>query len=94
MPFYVDRIAGGVTYFPYKFDKDLIRVYREMFEKEPEVVAIHAGLECGMLSEKIPGLDCISIGPDMLDIHTSRERLHIASTQRTWNFLLEILKQM
>ena len=72
----------------------MVRVYREMFGKEPEVVAIHAGLECGLLSEKLPGLDCVSIGPEMHDIHTSRERLGIASTERTWKFLLEILKAL
>ena len=77
-----------------KLRETMIRVYRQMFDKEPEVVAIHAGLECGLLSEKLPGLDCVSIGPDMQDIHTSRERLNIASTERTWNFLLEILKQL
>ncbi len=65
-----------------------------MFGKEPEVVAIHAGLECGILSDKLPGLECVSIGPQMHDIHTSRERLEIASTQRTWNFLLETLKSL
>ena len=70
----------------------MVRVYREMFAKEPEVVAIHAGLECGILSDKLPGLDCVSIGPEMHDIHTSREKLGIASTKRTWEFLLEILK--
>ena len=72
----------------------MVRVYRQMFGKEPQVVAIHAGLECGLLSDKLPGLDCISIGPDMQDIHTSRERLNIASTQRTYEFLLEVLKQL
>ena len=71
----------------------MVAVYREMFAKEPEVVAIHAGLECGILSDKLPGLDCVSIGPEMHDIHTSRERLGIASTKRTWEFLLEILKK-
>jgi dipeptidase D len=65
-----------------------------MFEKEPEIVAIHAGLECGLLGEKIPGLDCVSIGPEMHDIHTSRERLGIASVKRTWEFLLEILNEL
>ena len=65
-----------------------------MFGKAPEVVAIHAGLECGLLSEKLPGLDCVSIGPEMHDIHTSRETLGIASTERTWKFLLEVLKNM
>ena len=53
-----------------------------------------AGLECGLLSEKLPGLDCVSIGPNMQDIHTSRERLEIASTKRTWEFLLEVLKAL
>ena len=72
----------------------MIRVYRDMFGAEPEVVAIHAGLECGLLSEKLPGLDCVSIGPEMHDIHTSRERLGIASTERTWKFLLEVLKNL
>ena len=72
----------------------MVRVYKEMMGKEPQVVAIHAGLECGLLSEKLPGLDCVSIGPDMQDIHTSRERLNIASTERSWKFLLEVLKQL
>lgn len=72
----------------------MVQVYREMFAKEPEVVAIHAGLECGILSDKLPGLDCVSIGPEMHDIHTSRERLGIASTKRTWEFLLEVLKRV
>ncbi|MBR2889641.1 MAG: aminoacyl-histidine dipeptidase [Oscillospiraceae bacterium] len=89
---------GDYPAWEYKKDSRLrdtmVRVYREMFGKEPEVVAIHAGLECGLLSEKLPGLDCVSIGPEMHDIHTSRERLGIASTERTWNFLLEILKEL
>ncbi|MBQ7130125.1 MAG: aminoacyl-histidine dipeptidase [Oscillospiraceae bacterium] len=70
----------------------MVRVYKDMYGKEPKVLAIHAGLECGLLSEKIENLDCVSIGPQMHDIHTSRERLDIASTERTWNFLLEVLK--
>ena len=72
----------------------MVRVYKEMFGKDAQVVAIHAGLECGLLSEKLPGLDCVSIGPDMQDIHTSREKLSIASTARTWEFIKEILKQL
>ena len=72
----------------------MVRVYTELFGKAPEVVAIHAGLECGLLSEKLPDLDCVSLGPQMHDIHTSRERLDIASTERTWKFLLEVLKQL
>ncbi len=72
----------------------MVRIYKEMFRQEPQVVAIHAGLECGLLSEKLPGLDCVSIGPEMHDIHTSRERLGIESVERTWNFILEVLKQL
>ncbi len=90
--------TGDYPAWEYKKDSNLrdtmIRVYQNMYGKEPQVVAIHAGLECGLLSEKLPGLDCVSIGPDMKDIHTSRERLDIASTKRVWEFLLEILAQI
>ena len=72
----------------------MVRVYRQMFGSEPKVQAIHAGLECGLLSEKIPGLDCISLGPQAYDIHTPRERLSIASTERMWNYLQEVLKNL
>ncbi len=72
----------------------MVRKFADMFGREPEVVAIHAGLECGLLSEKLPGLDCVSIGPDMHDIHTSREKLEIDSTRRTWEYLLEVLKEL
>ena len=72
----------------------MVRVYRDMFAQEPKVEAIHAGLECGLFSQKLPGLDCVSIGPQMHDIHTTRERLEIASTERVWKFLLEVLKNL
>ena len=72
----------------------MVKTYKEMFGKDAQVVAIHAGLECGLLSEKLPGLDCVSIGPNMHDIHTSREKLEIESTKRTWEFLLAILKNL
>ena len=90
--------AGDYPAWEYKKDSVLrdtmVQVYQKLYEKEPQVVAIHAGLECGLLSEKLPGLDCVSIGPDMQDIHTSRERLDIASTKRTWEFLLAVLAQL
>ena len=89
---------GDYPAWEYKKDSELrdtmVKVYTEMYGKAPEVLAIHAGLECGLLGEKIPGLDCVSVGPQMHDIHTSRERLEIASTRRTWNFLLEVLKAL
>lgn len=72
----------------------MVRVYEEMYGSKPGVQAIHAGLECGLLSEKLPGLDCISFGPQAYDIHTPRERLSIASTQRLWKFLQEVLKKL
>ena len=90
--------TGDYPAWEYRKDSRLrdvmVETYRKMYGKEPQVVAIHAGLECGLLSEKLPGLDCVSIGPDMQDIHTSRERLSIASTERTWKFLLEVLKAL
>lgn len=98
--FYDARYSEMGNYPAWEYRKDshlrdtMVKIYKELYGKEPEVVAIHAGLECGLLSEKLPGLDCVSIGPDMQDIHTSREKLHIASTARTWQFLLEILKNL
>jgi len=90
------ELHGQYPAWEYKKDSYLrdtmVRVYKELYGKDPKVLAIHAGLECGLLSEKLPGLDCISIGPDMQDIHSSREKLDIASTERLWNFLLEVLK--
>ncbi len=91
-------IRGEYPAWEYKKDSPLrdtmIRVYTELYGKAPEVVAIHAGLECGLLSEKLPGLDCVSIGPNMKDIHTSREKLEIASTNRLWEYLLALLKEL
>ena len=89
---------GDYPAWEYKKDSHLrdtmVKTYRDMFGAEPQVVAIHAGLECGLLSEKLPGLDCVSMGPNMHDIHTSRETLEIESTKRTWEFLLAILKAL
>lgn len=70
-----------------------VKAFRDLYGKEPEIQAIHAGLECGILSSKIPDLECISIGPDMKDIHTTEERLSISSTERVWNYVLEILRR-
>ena len=89
---------GDYPAWEYKADSHLrdimVKCYREMYGAQPQIVAIHAGLECGLLSEKLPGLDCVSIGPEMHDIHTSRERLGIASTERTYKFVLDILKKL
>ena len=98
--FYAGTYSEMGDYPAWEFKKEsslrdtMVRIYTDMFGKEPQVMAIHAGLECGLLGEKLPGLDCVSVGPQMHDIHTSREKLEIASTERTWNFLLEILKNL
>ena len=89
---------GDYPAWEYKKDSVLrdtmVRVFEEMYQRPAKVVAIHAGLECGLLSEKLPGLDCVSIGPEMHDIHTSRERLGIASVERMWKYLQEVLKNL
>ncbi|MDE7244961.1 MAG: aminoacyl-histidine dipeptidase [Oscillospiraceae bacterium] len=69
----------------------MIRIFEKQYGKKPVVETIHAGLECGLLADKLPGLDAVSIGPDMVDIHSPRERMSVASVQRTWAFLLEVL---
>ncbi len=98
----VTKLVGGSieTYGDYpgwqynpdsKLRAQMIEVYKEMFHKEPQVEALHAGLECGIMISKISGLDCVSFGPDILDIHTTEERLSISSTNRMWEYLLKIL---
>ncbi len=67
--------------------------YRDLFQEEPKLQAIHAGLECGIFSGKIENLDCISFGPDNFDIHTPKERLSISSTEKIWKLLVEFLKR-
>lgn len=72
----------------------MIDVYTEQYGCAPEIEAIHAGVECGMFAGKLPGLDCISFGPELTEIHTFRERMHISSVQRTWKLVVEVLKRM
>ena len=74
------------------FREKMCRVYKEMYGTAPKVEAVHAGLECGLLSEKIKDLDCVSIGPDMSGIHTTEEKLNIASTKRVWEYLIHLLE--
>ena len=70
-----------------------IRVYEAMYGKTPVVEAIHAGLECGLFTKKIEGLDSISVGPNMHNVHTSEETLEVASVQRTWEFLCRVIAE-
>lgn len=72
-----------------------VEQYESLFGKKPEVSAIHAGLECALFAEKFNGrLDMISVGPTMIGVHTAEEHLSIASTRRTWNYLLAVLKAL
>ena len=69
-------------------------VYNKMFQKEPEVEAIHAGLECGIIGEKFPGMDMISFGPTIEHPHSPEERVHISSVEKFWNFLTAVLSEL
>lgn len=69
-------------------------VYMRQYGKKMNVTAIHAGLECGIFCGKIKGLDCVSFGPDILEIHTPRERLSISSVERVWKYLLAVLEEL
>lgn len=90
-------VSGDYPAWEYKADSPLRRLmadtYRKLSGKEPVIQAIHAGLECGIFSGKLEGLDCISFGPDNYDIHTPQERLSISSTKRVWELILEFLKE-
>lgn len=75
--------------------RDLMtEVFTEQYGYAPKVEAIHAGLECGLFAGKLAGLDCVSIGPDLTEIHTPREKMSISSVRRVWNMLLEVLRRM
>lgn len=98
------RLAGGTVschgeYPAWEYRKEsplrdaMIARYREMFGKEPRVEIIHAGLECGLLSSKLTGLDCVSFGPDLTDIHTTSERMHIASVGRMYRYLRALIEK-
>ncbi|MFQ8902659.1 MAG: hypothetical protein ACLR7D_13140 [Lachnospira eligens] len=62
-----------------------------MYGKKPTIEAIHAGVECGILAGKIEGLDCISMGSDIFDIHTTEEHLSISSTKRMYEYILNVI---
>ena len=65
-----------------------------MFGKKPRVEGIHAGLECGILLHKMPDLDIVSMGPEIQNIHTVKERLSISSAKRNYDYLLDVLEKL
>ena len=91
-------VKDGNPYPGWKYNKAsalknlMIKCFKEVYDKEPIIETIHAGLECGIFADKIEGIDIVSTGPDILDIHTPKERLSISSVQRTWKYLLHLLK--
>lgn len=98
-----EALGGTISYhgqypgWPYARESKLrdlcMRVYKEQYGKEPEIEVIHAGLECGILSSKIEGLDCISTGPNMQDVHTPDEKISISSIARVWEFIKAVLAE-
>lgn len=90
--------SGDYPAWEYRQDSPLrdlmVQIYKEQTGKEPVIQALHAGLECGLFAGGLPGLDCISFGPDMKDIHTPSERMYVDSVERTWVFIKEILKRL
>lgn len=90
-------VSGDYPAWEYKEHSPLrdavCTVYADLFGEKPVFEAIHAGLECGILSAKIKDLDCVSFGPSNYDIHTPNEHLSISSTEKIWKFLVEFLKR-
>jgi dipeptidase D len=92
------ELCGDYPAWEYRKDSPLrdlmVEIFKEQYGREPVIQALHAGVECGLFSGKLPGLDCVSFGPDIKDIHTTRETLSISSVERCWRYLLEILKRL
>ncbi|MGP1464039.1 aminoacyl-histidine dipeptidase [Prevotella koreensis] len=94
------EVVQGDGYPAWKMNPDskltaiAVEKYKKLFGKEPKVLGIHAGLECGLFSEKYPNLDMVSFGPTLRGVHSPDERLHIPTVQMVWDHLLEILKSI
>ena len=90
--------SGHYPAWEYRKDSPLretmISVYENLYLKKPRVEAIHAGLECGILSEKLEGLDAVSFGPDVIDVHSPKEKLSVSSVERSFNFLCKVLEKL
>ncbi|HTY12533.1 MAG TPA: aminoacyl-histidine dipeptidase [Bacteroidota bacterium] len=90
--------AEGYPGWKPNLDSQILKVakstYQSLYGKEPEVKAIHAGLECGIIGEKFPGMDMVSFGPTLEGVHSPDEKIYIDTVERFWNFLLGILKNV
>jgi dipeptidase D len=101
----VARLAGGEAKsgdgyppWPPNMDSALLdkskKLYKKMYSKDPVVEVIHAGLECGIIGDKNPGMDMISIGPDLKNPHSPDEKINIPAIGKVWDFLVELLKEL
>ncbi len=100
----MEHLNGTVTFtgdypaWEYKKESPLrdrmVSIFERQYGRKPIIEALHAGVECGLFAGKIEGLDCISYGPDMKDIHTPNESMDVKSVQRTWEYTLEILREL
>ena len=77
-----------------KLEQLCIDVYEKLTGKKPIITAIHAGLECGLLLDKMPGCEAISMGPDMFEVHTPNEHVSITSIKNVWDYLVKVLESM
>lgn len=101
---FVEYLGGTVTMqsdypaWEYRVKSELretmIRTFEEVYQKAPEVTAIHAGLECGILAGKMMDIDMISFGPTLLNVHTPKESMDVASVQRSWEYLVKVLENL
>lgn len=94
------EVTQGDGYPAWKMNPDsaltdiVVETYKKLFNKEPKVIGIHAGLECGLFSEKSPNLDMVSMGPTLRGVHSPEERLLIPTVQMVWDHLLEIMRNI
>ncbi|MEJ2721256.1 MAG: aminoacyl-histidine dipeptidase [bacterium] len=88
--------GGGYPGWKPNLDSKILKVakstYKKLYGKEPAVKAIHAGLECGIIGAKYPGMDMVSLGPNLADVHSPDEKMEIESAKNVWEYLLAILK--
>ena len=92
------EIGEGYPGWKMNPNSEILRIaveqYKRLFKKDPIVRGIHAGLECGLFSEKFPGMDMISMGPTLRGVHSPDERLLISTVDMYWRHLLDVLKNI
>ena len=97
---YGDEVLFDGDYPGWEYKKEsplrdtAVEVFEKMFHKKAEVAAIHAGLECGYFDAKKPGMDIISMGPDLFDVHSPKEKMSKKSMENVWMYLQELLKEL